>query len=54
MTASFAALSTDHVDTNGKAFSNVFRVADHVHVKDAGFMEALDDMGGGHADGGDE
>ena len=29
-------------------------VADHVHVEDAVFVEALDDVLGRHADGGDK
>lgn len=32
----------------------MFGVADHVHVEDAGFVEALDDVFGRDADGGDE
>ena len=29
-------------------------MADHIHVEDAGFVETLDDVLGGYADGGDE
>jgi len=29
-------------------------VADHVHVQDAGLVQPLDDVLGGHADGGDK
>ena len=32
----------------------MLRGADHVHDEDAGFVEALDYMGWGDADGGDE
>ena len=52
--AAFAALGADHVGADVEAFGDVFGVADHVHVEDAGFVEALDDVDGGHADGGDE
>ena len=54
MSTSFAALSTDHVNTDIQAFLHMFGVADHVHVEDAGLVEALDDMLGGNPDGRDE
>lgn len=54
MAASFAALGADHVDAYVEAFLDVLRVPDHVHVENAGFVEALDDVDWGHADGGDE
>ena len=54
MAASLAALGTDHVDAYVEAFLHVLWVADHVHVENAGFVEALDDVDWGNADGGDE
>lgn len=44
MTASFTTLSADHVNAYLKALVDVLRVADHVHVEHAGFVEALDNM----------
>ena len=52
--AAFAALGADYVDTDVEAFLDVFRVPDHVHVEDAGGVEAVDDGFGRDADGGDE
>ena len=52
--AAFAALGADQVGADGEAFRDVFGVADHVHVEDAGVMQAGDDVGGRDADGGDE
>ncbi len=54
MAAALAALGADHVDADVEAFLHVLGVPDHVHVEDAGFVEAVDDVEGGHADGGDE
>lgn len=54
VSASLAALGADHVDAHIEAFLHVFRVSDHVHVEDPGFVQALDDVDWGHADGGDE
>lgn len=54
MATAFAALGADHVGADVEAFLNVLGVPDHVHVEDAGFVEALDDGFGGDADGGDE
>lgn len=54
MSASFAALGADHVDAYVEAFLDVLWMSDHVHVEDTGFVEALDDVEWGHADGGDE
>ena len=54
MAAAFAALGADHVDADVEAFLDVFGVPDHVHVEDAGFVEALYDVLWGHSDGGDE
>lgn len=52
--ASFAALGANHVCADVEAFLHVFGVANHVHVKDACFVQALDDVDWGDADGGDE
>jgi hypothetical protein len=49
-----ASLGTDQVDADVKAFLDVLGVADHVHVEDAVFVELLDDVLGGDADGGDK
>jgi hypothetical protein len=54
VSAALAALGADHVCAEGEALGDVLRVADHVHVEDAGFVEAVDGGFGGHADGGDE
>ena len=52
--ASFAALGADDVGAYVEAFGHVLGVSDHVHVEDAGGVEAADDVRGGDADGGDE
>ena len=52
--AALAALGADHVRADVEAFLYVFRVPDHVHVEDASFVEALNDVSGGDADGTDE
>lgn len=52
--AAFATLGADHVGADVEAFLHVFGVPDHVHVEDAGFVEALHDVCGWDADGGDE
>ena len=52
--AAFPALGADDVGAHVEAFGNVLGVSDHVHVEDAGGVEAADDMGGRDADGGDE
>ena len=54
VSTSFATLSTDHVNADIQTFLNMFWVADHVHVEDAGFVEAFDNMLGWNTDGGDE
>ena len=54
VSASLAALGADHIDAHIEAFLHVLRVPDHIHVEDAGFVQALDDVDWGHADGGDE
>ncbi len=54
MAAAFAALGADHVGADVEAFFDVFGVAYHVHIEDAGFVEAVDDCFWGDADGGDE
>ena len=54
VSASLAALGADDVGAYVEAFGHVFRVPDHVHVEDAGGVEAADDVDGGHADGRDE
>lgn len=52
--AAFAALGADQVGADVEAFLHVFGVADHVHVEDAGLVQAGHDVCGGDADGGDE
>lgn len=54
MAASLAPLSANHVGADIEAFLYVLRVSDHIHVEDACFMEAVDDVAGRDADGGDE
>ena len=54
MTASFAALGAYHIGADVETFLDVFGVPDHVHVENAGFMEALDDVNWGDADSGYE
>jgi hypothetical protein len=54
VTTTLTALGADHVGAEGEALGNVLGVADHVHVEDAGLVEALDGGFGGDADGGDE
>jgi hypothetical protein len=49
-----ASLCADDVNTKIEALLDVFRVANHVHVQNAGFVEAVDDMLGWDTDGGDE
>ena len=52
--AAFASLCADHVGAEGEALGDVLGVADHVHVEDAGLVEAVDGGLGRDADGGDE
>lgn len=52
--AAFTALRADQIGAQREALGHVLGVADHVHVVDAGFVEAVDDGLGRHADGGDE
>jgi hypothetical protein len=52
--AAFATLCADDVCADVEAFFDVFWVADHVHVEDAGFVEAVDDGFGRDSNGGDE
>lgn len=54
VTTTLATLGADHVDAELEALLDVLRVADHVHVEDAGAVQALDDVLGRHTDGGDE
>ena len=54
VSASLAALRADDVGADVEAFLHVLGVSDHVHVEDSGFVEALDDVDWGDADGGDE
>ena len=49
-----AALGADEVRAEVQALLHVLRVADHVHVVDAGLVETVDDVLGRDADGGDE
>jgi len=48
------ALSTDDVDTEVKALSDVLGVADHVHVQDTVAVELLDNVTRWASDGGDK
>lgn len=48
------ALGADDVDAELEALLDVLNVADHVHVVDAGLVDALNDVLGGHTDGRDE
>ena len=43
VTTSLTALSANHIGANVEAFLDMLRVTDHVHVKDASFVEALHD-----------
>lgn len=54
MTTSLTTLGDDDIGTDLAGLVGVFRVADHVGVEDAGFVEFLDDGFGGDADGTDE
>ena len=54
MSTALAALRTNHIGADVQAFLDVLRVADHVHVEDAGLMEAFDHVRWWDADGGDE
>jgi hypothetical protein len=54
VTASLTALGADDVDAEVEALLDVLWVPDHVHVEDAGLVEAVDDGLGWDADGGDE
>lgn len=49
-----ATLGADDVDTNVNALLGMLDVANHVHVEDAGLVQAVDDVLGGDTDGGDE
>lgn len=49
--ATLATLSADEVGTKGKALGHVLGVADHVHVEDAGLVEAVDNGFGWDTDG---
>lgn len=52
--AALATLGADDVDANVNALLGVLDVADHVHVQDAGLVQAVDDVLGGDTDGRDE
>lgn len=52
--AALTALGADDVDADVEALLDVLDVANHVHVEDAGLVQLLDDVLGGHADGADE
>ena len=54
MSAGFASLSANDIGADGACFRDVFGVADHVHVQDVVGVEAIDDLFGWDADGGDE
>jgi hypothetical protein len=54
VSTSLSTLCANYINTKIEAFPDVLRVADHVHVKYAGFVETIDDMLRWHADGGDE
>lgn len=54
MSARLATLGDDDVGADLAGLVGVFRMADHVGVEDAGFVEFLDDGFGGDADGADE
>jgi hypothetical protein len=54
VTASLTTLGADNVCADVDALLHVFRVPDHVHVEDAGFVELVDDFFGWDANGGDK
>lgn len=54
MTPTLASLSTDDVYTDVEGLLDVFGVTDHVHDRDTGFVELIDDFFRGYADGGNE
>ena len=54
MSAALAALGTNHVGAHVKAFLDVLRVANHVHVEDTVLVESIYDMFRRNADSGDE
>jgi len=54
VSSSLTTLCANDVDAEIEALLDVLGVANHVHVKDAGFVETVDDMLGRDTDGGDE
>ena len=44
MSTSLTTLSADHVDTELDTLRHVLWVTDHVHVKDAGLVDLLDNV----------
>ena len=54
MSSSLTTLCTDDIDAEIEALLNVLGVSNHVHVRNASFMEAFDDMLGRNANGGDK
>lgn len=54
VSTTLASLCADNVNTEVEALLNVLWVSDHVHVQNAGLVEALDNMFGRNSDGGDE
>jgi hypothetical protein len=54
MATTLTTLRTDDVDTEVEALLHVLGVSDHVHVKDAGLVESVNDVLWGDTDGGDE
>lgn len=54
VSTSLATLSADDVDTEIEALLDMLDMSNHVRIEDTGFVEALDDMFWGHANGRDE
>ena len=54
MTTALATLSAYHIGANVEAFLDVLGMTDHVHIEDASFVKALDNVHRRDADSTDE
>jgi hypothetical protein len=54
VSTALASLGADDIDAEIQALLDVLGVSNHVHVENARFVESVDDVLGGNANGGDE
>jgi hypothetical protein len=54
MPPALAPLRTDKINARLERLLRVLRVPDHIHDKNSGSVQTVNDPFGGHADGGDE